>query len=48
MIFEALWFAWTPIFEAAKFRRMREGREQAPARVRDKGLDLGWLYWASS
>lgn len=27
--------------DAAKFRRMREGREQAPARVRDKGLDLG-------
>lgn len=27
--------------DAAKFRRMREGREQVPARVRDKGLDLG-------
>jgi hypothetical protein len=27
--------------DAAKFRRMREGREQSPARVRDKGLDLG-------
>jgi hypothetical protein len=27
--------------DAAKFRRMRESREQAPARVRDKGLDLG-------
>ena len=27
--------------DAAKFRRMREGREQAPQRVRDKGLDLG-------
>ncbi len=27
--------------DAAKFRRMREGREQTPARVRDKGLDLG-------
>ena len=27
--------------DAAKFRRMREGREQAPAHVRDKGLDLG-------
>jgi hypothetical protein len=27
--------------DAAKFRRMREGREQMPARVRDKGLDLG-------
>jgi hypothetical protein len=27
--------------DSAKFRRMREGREQAPARVRDKGLDLG-------
>jgi Relaxase/Mobilisation nuclease domain len=27
--------------DAAKFRCMREGREQAPARVRDKGLDLG-------
>jgi hypothetical protein len=27
--------------DASKFRRMREGREQTPARVRDKGLDLG-------
>jgi hypothetical protein len=27
--------------DAAKFRRMREGREQSTARVRDKGLDLG-------
>jgi hypothetical protein len=31
--------------DAAKFRRIREqsreGREQSPARVRDKGLDLG-------
>ena len=27
--------------DAAKFRRMREGREQMPSRVRDKGLDLG-------
>ncbi|MCZ8207157.1 MAG: relaxase/mobilization nuclease domain-containing protein [Aquidulcibacter sp.] len=27
--------------DAAKFRRMRESREQVPARVRDKGLDLG-------
>jgi hypothetical protein len=27
--------------DAAKFRRMREGREQMPARVRDKSLDLG-------
>jgi hypothetical protein len=27
--------------DAAKFRRMRESREQAPARIRDKGLDLG-------
>lgn len=27
--------------DAAKFRRMREGREQTPSRVRDKGLDLG-------
>jgi hypothetical protein len=27
--------------DAAKIRRMREGREQAPSRVRDKGLDLG-------
>ncbi|MCZ8283305.1 MAG: relaxase/mobilization nuclease domain-containing protein [Aquidulcibacter sp.] len=27
--------------DAAKFRRMRESREQASARVRDKGLDLG-------
>lgn len=27
--------------DAAKFRRMREGREQAPSRVRDKGLELG-------
>jgi hypothetical protein len=27
--------------DAARFRRMREGREQTPARVRDKGLDLG-------
>lgn len=27
--------------DAAKFRRMREGREQVPTRVRDKGLDLG-------
>ena len=27
--------------DAAKFRRMREGREQSSARVRDKGLDLG-------
>ncbi|MFY7930929.1 MAG: relaxase, partial [Oligoflexus sp.] len=27
--------------DAAKFRRMREGREQAPTRVRDKGLELG-------
>ena len=27
--------------DAAKFRRMRESREQAPARVRDKGFDLG-------
>ena len=27
--------------DAAKFRRMREGREQSPARVRDKGLELG-------
>jgi hypothetical protein len=27
--------------DAAKFRLMREGREQVPARVRDKGLDLG-------
>ncbi|MFN9008705.1 MAG: hypothetical protein ACK5WH_06170 [Hyphomonadaceae bacterium] len=27
--------------DAAKFRRMREGREPVPARVRDKGLDLG-------
>jgi hypothetical protein len=27
--------------DAAKFRSMREGREQVPARVRDKGLDLG-------
>ena len=27
--------------DAAKFRRMRVGREHVPARVRDKGLDLG-------
>jgi hypothetical protein len=27
--------------DAAKFRRMREGREEVPARVRDNGLDLG-------
>ncbi len=27
--------------DSAKFRRMREGREQSTARVRDKGLDLG-------
>jgi hypothetical protein len=27
--------------DAAKFRRMREVREQTPARVRDRGLDLG-------
>jgi Relaxase/Mobilisation nuclease domain len=27
--------------DAVKFRRMREGREQVPALVRDKGLDLG-------
>jgi hypothetical protein len=27
--------------DAAKFRRMREGREQMPQRIRDKGLDLG-------
>jgi Relaxase/Mobilisation nuclease domain len=27
--------------DAAKFRRMSESREQTPARVRDKGLDLG-------
>jgi Relaxase/Mobilisation nuclease domain len=27
--------------DAAKFRHMRESREQSPARVRDKGLNLG-------
>jgi Relaxase/Mobilisation nuclease domain len=27
--------------DAAKFRRMREGHQQSPARVRDKGLELG-------
>jgi Relaxase/Mobilisation nuclease domain len=27
--------------DASKFRRMREGREQTPVRVRDKGLELG-------
>jgi hypothetical protein len=27
--------------DAAKFRRMREGREQVPQRDRDKGLELG-------